>query len=159
MISSKDYLGITFVEQTGANFTESMGSLDIIIWVLIVCAGALAVVVLYNLANINITERVREIATIKVLGFYDGEVASYIYRENIISCVLGILLGNILGVFLHKFVVSTSEVDLVMFNRELVWWAYALGAVLTILFAALVNFVLYFKLSKIKMVESLKSVE
>jgi len=124
-----------------------------------VCAGALAVVVLYNLANINITERVREIATIKVLGFYDGEVASYIYRENIISCVLGILLGNILGVFLHKFVVSTSEVDLVMFNRELVWWAYALGAVLTILFAALVNFVLYFKLSKIKMVESLKSVE
>ncbi len=159
MISSKDYLGITFVEQTGANFTESMGSLDIIIWVLIVCAGALAVVVLYNLANINITERVREIATIKVLGFYDGEVASYIYRENIISCMLGILLGNILGVFLHKFVVSTSEVDLVMFNRELVWWAYALGAVLTILFAALVNFVLYFKLSKIKMVESLKSVE
>lgn len=159
MISSKDYLGITFVEQTGANFTESMGSLDIIIWVLIVCAGALAIVVLYNLANINITERVREIATIKVLGFYDGEVASYIYRENIISCVLGILLGDILGVFLHKFVVSTSEVDLVMFNRELVWWAYVLGAALTILFAVLVNFVLYFKLSKIKMVESLKSVE
>lgn len=159
MISSKDYLGITFIEQTGANFTESMGSLDIIIWVLIVCAGALAIVVLYNLANINITERVREIATIKVLGFYDGEVASYIYRENIISCVLGILLGDILGVFLHKFVVSTSEVDLVMFNRELVWWAYVLGVVLTILFAVLVNFVLYFKLSKIKMVESLKSVE
>ena len=159
MISSKDYLGITFIEQTGANFTESMGSLDIIIWVLIVCAGALAIVVLYNLANINITERVREIATIKVLGFYDGEVASYIYRENIISCVLGILLGDILGVFLHKFVVSTSEVDLVMFNRELVWWAYVLGAALSILFAVLVNFVLYFKLSKIKMVESLKSVE
>ncbi len=159
MISSKDYLGITFIEQTGANFTESMGSLDIIIWVLIVCAGALAIVVLYNLANINITERIREIATIKVLGFYDGEVASYIYRENIISCVLGILLGDILGVFLHKFVVSTSEVDLVMFNRELVWWAYVLGAALTILFAVLVNFVLYFKLSKIKMVESLKSVE
>lgn len=159
MISSNDYLGITFIEQTGANFTESMGSLDIIIWVLIVCAGALAIVVLYNLANINITERVREIATIKVLGFYDGEVASYIYRENIISCVLGILLGDVLGVFLHKFVVSTSEVDLVMFNRELVWWAYVLGAVLTILFAALVNFVLYFKLSKVKMVESLKSVE
>ncbi len=159
MISSKDYLGITFVEQTGANFTESMGSLDIIIWVLIVCAGALAVVVLYNLANINITERVREIATIKVLGFYDGEVASYIYRENVISCVLGILLGDILGVFLHRFVVNTAEVDLVMFNRELVWWAYALGALLTILFAVLVNFVLYFKLSKIKMVESLKSVE
>lgn len=159
MISSKDYLGITFIEQTGTNFTESMGSLDIIIWVLIVCAGALAIVVLYNLANINITERMREIATIKVLGFYDGEVASYIYRENIISCILGILLGDILGVFLHKFVVSTSEVDLVMFNRELVWWAYVLGAVLTILFAALVNFVLYFKLSKVKMVESLKSVE
>lgn len=159
MISSNDYLGITFIEQTGANFTESMGSLDIIIWVLIVCAGALAIVVLYNLANINITERVREIATIKVLGFYDGEVASYIYRENIISCILGILLGDVLGVFLHKFVVSTSEVDLVMFNRELVWWAYVLGAVLTILFAALVNFVLYFKLSKVKMVESLKSVE
>ncbi|MCD7772785.1 MAG: ABC transporter permease [Ruminococcus sp.] len=159
LIASGDFLGISYTEESGESFTDSMDSLDIIIWVLIICAGALAIVVLYNLANINITERVREIATIKVLGFYDGEVAAYIYRENVISCILGILLGFVMGVFLHKFVVSTSEVDLVMFNRELVWWAYALGALLTILFAVAVNFVLYFKLSKIKMVESLKSVE
>lgn len=159
LIQSKNYLGISYLDDTGESFNDSMESLDIIIWVLIICAAALAIVVLYNLANINITERVREIATIKVLGFYDGEVSAYIYRENAVSTLIGILFGFILGVFLHKFVVLTAEIDLVMFDRSLVWWAFPLSAVLTVLFAVVVNFVLFFKLRKIKMVESLKSVE
>ena len=114
---------------------------------------------LYNLANINITERVREIATVKVLGFFDIETSAYIYRENIISSLLGIVIGLFLGKLLHYFVVITSEVDIVLFNRELVWWAYLLGALLTIVFAVLVNIVLHFKLKRIDMVESLKSIE
>ena len=136
-----------------------MMSLDAIVILLIVCAGGLAFVVLYNLANINITERVREIATIKVLGFYDGETSAYIYRENLISTLVGILVGLGAGKILHYFVVITSEVDLVLFNRRLVWWAYVLGALLTLAFAFIVNLVLHFKLKKIDMVESLKSVE
>ncbi|WP_410078719.1 FtsX-like permease family protein, partial [Ruminococcus sp.] len=130
-----------------------------IVILLIVCAGGLAFVVLYNLANINITERVREIATIKVLGFYDGETSAYIYRENLISTIVGIIVGLAAGKILHYFVVITSEVDLVLFNRQLVWWAYVLGALLTLAFAFIVNLVLHFKLKKIDMVESLKSVE
>lgn len=109
--------------------------------------------------NINITERVREIATIKVLGFYDGETSAYIYRENLISTLVGIIVGLAAGKILHYFVVITSEVDLVLFNRQLVWWAYVLGALLTLAFAFIVNLVLHFKLKKIDMVESLKSVE
>lgn len=136
-----------------------MDSLDAIVILLIVCAGGLAFVVLYNLANINITERVREIATIKVLGFYDGETSAYIYRENLISTLVGIIVGLAAGKILHYFVVITSEVDLVLFNRQLVWWAYVLGALLTLAFAFIVNLVLHFKLKKIDMVESLKSVE
>ena len=130
-----------------------------IVILLIVCAGVLAIVVLYNLSNINITERKREIATIKVLGFYNGEVLAYIIRENFLSTLIGIIFGLILGVFLHHFVVITSEVDIVMFNRNLVWWAYVFAFLLTVIFSVAVNFVLYFKLKKIEMVESLKSVE
>lgn len=126
---------------------------------LIFCAGLLAVIVLYNLANINITERTREIATIKVLGFYDSETSAYIYRENIISAVIGIAIGLAVGKILHYFVVITTEIDIVMFNRSLVWWAYLFGALLTMVFAAVVNVVLHFKLKKIDMVESLKSIE
>ena len=140
-------------------FLNSVDSLDAIVILLIVCAGGLAFVVLYNLANINITERVREIATIKVLGFYDGETSAYIYRENLISTIVGIIVGLAAGKILHYFVVITSEVDLVLFNRQLVWWAYVLGALLTLAFAFIVNLVLHFKLKKIDMVESLKSVE
>ena len=114
---------------------------------------------LYNLANINITERVREIATIKVLGFFDGETSAYIYRENIISTVLGIAVGVGLGKLLHYFVVITAEVDVVLFNRELIWWAYIFGGLFTVLFAFTVNLALHFKLRRIDMVESLKSAE
>ena len=159
LISDKLFLGISFKGASAKNFLQSIDSLDSIVLLLIVCAGLLAVIVLYNLANINITERVREIATIKVLGFFDGETSAYIFRENMISMILGILLGTGVGKLLHYFVVITSEVDIVLFNRELIWWAYIFGALLTVAFALAVDAVLHFKLRRIDMVESLKSVE
>lgn len=159
LIADKQFLGISYKGDSSKGFLNSIDSLDTIVLVLIICAGLLAVIVLYNLANINITERVREIATIKVLGFYDSETSAYIYRENVISCLLGILVGLFLGKLLHYFVVITSEVDIVLFNRELVWWAFLLGALLTLVFAVLVNIVLHFKLKRVDMVESLKSIE
>lgn len=159
LISDSDFLGMAYKSDSSRGFLNSVDSLDSIVILLIVCAGFLAIIVLYNLANINITERVREIATIKVLGFYDNETSAYIYRENIISAVIGILIGLVLGKVLHYFVVLTTEVDIVMFNRQLVWWAYLCGAVLTVLFTAIVNVILHFKLKKIDMVESLKSIE
>lgn len=159
LISNDEFYGISFKNDSSRGFLNSVDSLDAIVILLIVCAGGLAFVVLYNLANINITERVREIATIKVLGFYDGETSAYIYRENLISTIVGIIVGLVAGKILHYFVVITSEVDLVLFNRQLVWWAYVLGALLTLAFAFIVNLVLHFKLKKIDMVESLKSVE
>lgn len=153
------FYGLTYKSDSSKGFLNSVDSLDAVVILLIVCAGGLAFIVLYNLANINMTERRRELATVKVLGFFDGETSAYIYRENIISAVIGILLGFVVGVVLHRFVVLTSEVDVVMFNRKLVWWAYALGALLTVVFTFLVNVILHFKLKKIDMVESLKSVE
>lgn len=159
LISDSRFLGIAYKGDSSKGFLNSVDSLDSIVLLLIFCAGLLAIIVLYNLANINITERVREIATVKVLGFFDIETSAYIYRENIISSLLGIVIGLFLGKLLHYFVVITSEVDIVLFNRELVWWAYLLGALLTIVFAVLVNIVLHFKLKRIDMVESLKSIE
>lgn len=159
LISNDEYYGLTYKTDSSRGFLNSVDSLDAIVVLLIACAGLLAIVVLYNLANINITERVREIATVKVLGFYDGETSDYICRENYISAVIGILAGFGAGKILHYFVVITAEVDIVMFNRQLVWWAYALGAVMTFVFTALVNLILHFKLKKVDMVMSLKSVE
>lgn len=159
LISNDEFYGLTYKTDSSRGFLNSVDSLDAIVVLLIACAGLLAIVVLYNLANINITERVREIATVKVLGFYDGETSDYICRENYISAVIGILAGFGAGKILHYFVVITAEVDIVMFNRQLVWWAYALGAVMTFVFTALVNLILHFKLKKVDMVMSLKSVE
>ena len=154
-----EFYGISLMSAAGEDFLKSLDSLDAVVILLIVCAGLLAIVVLYNLANINITERVREIATIKVLGFYDLETSAYIYRENVITSVLGIFIGSFVGIILHRFVVITSEVDIVLFNRQLVWWAFLLGAAFTVVFTVIVNFALHFKLKKIDMVESMKSVE
>ena len=136
-----------------------LSTLNMVVYVLIISAGALAFVVLYNLTNINIAERAREIATIKVLGFYNGEVGGYIYRENVILTVIGALSGLVLGIFLTGFIIQTVEVDIVMFGRDIMpqSFLYALG--LTFLFALIVNFFMYFKMKKIDMVESLKSIE
>jgi putative ABC transport system permease protein len=134
-------------------------SLNIVVWVLIIAAGALAFVVLYNLNNININERRRELATIKVLGFYNSEMAAYVYRENILLTIVGAAFGVIFGILLHHFVIITVEIDMVMFGRNIDPTSYLYSILLTFFFSAFVNFVMFFKLKKINMVESLKSVE
>ena len=136
-----------------------ISSLNYVVLVIIVCAGLLAFVVLYNLTNINISERQREIATIKVLGFYKMETAMYIYRETILLTLLGCLFGLGFGVILHMFVIQTVEVDLVMFGRTIAPLSYGIAAALTFVFSFLVNVVMYRKLTGISMVESLKSVD
>ena len=126
---------------------------------MILAAGLLAFVVLYNLNNINITERRRELATLKVLGFYDGELAAYVYRENVLLTLFGIVLGLVLGFFLHLFVMYTIATEMVMFGAEMHVLSYVFSVLLTAVFAVLVNFIMYFRLKKVDMVESLKSVE
>ena len=124
-----------------------------------ISAGALAFVVLYNLTNINIAEREKELATIKVLGFYESEVAAYIFRETAILTLIGTLVGLLGGVFLHQFVIRTAEIDLVMFGRSIYAPSYLYAALLTALFSFLVSLVMRRKLSRISMVESLKAPE
>lgn len=138
---------------------DMLKSLDMVIWVLIISAGLLAFVVLYNLNNINITERRRELATLKVLGFYDGEVAAYVYRENIYLTVIGICVGVVLGIILHRYVILTCEIDMMMFGRNIRTMSYVYSVLITALFSLFVNLVMFFRLRKIDMVESLKSVE
>ncbi|MGN0633990.1 MAG: FtsX-like permease family protein [Oscillospiraceae bacterium] len=159
LISDERILGVSFNSDSTAGFERSAKSMNKIALMLIVCAAFLSITVLYNLSDINITERRREIATIKVLGFFDKETSAYIYRENIISTVIGIAAGLPLGRLLHYFVIVTVEVDSVMFNRSLDPWAYILGAAFTAVFTLTVNIALHFKLKKIGMTESLKSVE
>ena len=126
---------------------------------MVVCAAALAFVVLYNLTNINIAERMREIATFKVLGFYNKETSSFIYKENVILTLLGILGGLALGVLLTGFIIRTVEVDNVMFGRDIYWTTYLYASGLTLFFSLLVNTSMGFKIKAVNMVESLKSVE
>ena len=140
-------------------FTGITDNLGYVVALIIVSAGLLAFVVQYNLSNINITERTREIATLKVLGFYDGEVSSYIYRENILLTILGTGIGMGLGVVLTRFVVATAEVDSIMFGRHIYWPSFVMAVVLTFAFSFFVNFIMHFRLKKINMVESMKSVD
>ena len=140
-------------------FTNSMEAIDYAVVIIIISAAALAFVVLYNLTNINITERTRELATLKVLGFFDQETTAYVYRENVFLTAFGIVLGLVLGRALHAWMVLTVEVDLVMFGRTAPPYAYVLAAVLTAVFSVMVNIAAHFKLKKVDMVESLKTVE
>ena len=141
------------------SFTDSMNAINYAVVIIILAAAALAFVVLYNLTNINITERMRELATLKVLGFYDREITAYVYRENIFLTAFGIILGLVLGRFLHAWMVVTVEVDIVMFGRTAPPYAYVLAAVLTAVFSVVVNIAAHFRLKKVDMVESLKTVE
>ena len=152
-------LSVSYTTDLREQVDNMLGALDEVIVVLIISAGMLAFVVLYNLNNINITERQRELATLKVLGFYNGEVAMYVYRENIVLTILGAVFGIVLGKFLHGFIIVTVEIESVMFGRNIDLSSFIYGFLLTILFSLLVNGAMYFKLKKINMVESLKSVE
>ncbi len=141
------------------NFSNIIFSLNLVTLILIVLAMALAFVVLYNLNNININERIRELATLKVLGFYDGEVSAYIYRENIILTIIGMVLGLILGVFFNLAVVGVVDIDTVTFSTQIKPLSFVYAIVFTFVFAVVVNLIMHFKLKKISMVESLKSIE
>ena len=157
--NSNNISGVSFTSASEDMFATVMDNMDMVVWILIVAAGLLALVVLYNLLNANISERIRELATIKVLGFYDREVYSYIARETIILTVIGILLGLVGGYFLTMYVLKTCELDITMFDPEVSILSYVLGVVITVFFAIIVNVVTYFSLKKIDMIESLKSVE
>ncbi len=149
----------SYISTIRDSFEDSMDAINYAVVIIIVAAAALAFVVLYNLTNINITERMRELATLKVLGFYDRETTAYVLRENLFLTIFGVVLGLVLGRFLHSWMVLTVEVDLVMFGRTAPPYAYVLAAAMTALFSLIVNVVAHFKLKNVDMVESLKTVE
>ena len=145
LLQCRDVVTAQFTNTLSESFNNSIQSINSI--------------VLYNLTNINITEREKELATIKVLGFYDGEVSAYIYRETALLTLIGTAAGLLLGMALHQFVIRTAEIDMIMFGRAVYWPSYVYSALLTILFSVLVNLVMHHKLKKISMVESMKAPE
>ena len=159
MLAVNGVLTVTINSGASSQFADMMKIMDLVVVVLIVSAGALAFVVLYNLTNVNITERIREIATLKVLGFYDKEVSSYVFRENNILSVMGGILGLGIGVALCQFIIQTAEIDEVMFGRNIHPLSFLWAFLITVAFSLIVNLIMRKDLIKISMVESLKSVE
>ncbi len=159
ILQCDDAAGTRFTTELSESFGKSIRSINTIVVVLIISAGALAFVVLYNLSNINISEREKELATIKVLGFYDGEVSAYVYRETGVLTLIGAGLGLVGGIFLHQFVIRTAELDIVMFGRSIYPMSYVWSFLLTVVFSLLVSLVMHRKLKGISMVESLKAPE
>lgn len=157
LLNEGEVLGITYSSTVYSSFADTMGSLDFITQILVGAAAALAFIVLYNLTNINVSERQRELSTIKVLGSHDYEVTLYIYRENIILTVIGIFFGAIFGSWLTNFIMATMEIDNVVFGRvvHLDSYLYAIG--LTLLFSVIVMIVIHYQLKRIDMVEALKA--
>ena len=151
--------GISYTSNSKDAFALAIEKINTIVFVIILSAGALAFVVLYNLTNINISERVKEIATIKVLGFTDHEVNSYINRESIVLSMIGIVIGLVLGIFLHRYIVSSAELTSMMFGRSVKALSFVYSAALTMLFSVLVNLIMNRKLHRISMVESMKAPE
>ncbi|MDR1805173.1 MAG: FtsX-like permease family protein [Clostridium sp.] len=150
---------VVYTTQVVDQFNNIIKSLNYVILVFIIAAGALAFVVLFNLSNININERLREIATIKVLGFYDKEVSSYIYRENILLSLLGMAGGVVAGILLHKIVSGVVQINVVMLGQSIEWSSFLWALLLMTGFSVLVNVLMHRRLKKVSMVESLKSVE
>ena len=152
-------MNVAVSEDLASTVGRMMEALDLVVWVIVFCAGMLAVTVLYNLTNININERIREIATIKVLGFNASETAAYVFKENLALTVVGAVLGLLMGKLLLVFVMSQIKIDMVWFTVLTMPVSYIWSIGLTLLSALAVNFVFYFKLDKINMAEALKSVE
>lgn len=159
LLENENISQVLKISSISENFEDMIKSLDTVVIVLIICAGMLAFVVLYNLNSINIEERKRELATIKLLGFYNKELSSYVFRENIILTIIGAVVGLIFGIYLLAFVISTAEMDIVMFSREISFTSYLFAFLITIVFALLINLIMNKELRKIDMIESLKSVE
>lgn len=152
-------LGVTLSAEMQATVNDMMNALNLVVWVLVISAGLLVFVVIYNLNNINISERRRELASLKVLGFYDSGIAFYVYRENAILTILGIGVGLFMGYWLHQYIIRTLEVDIMMFGRNLTPQSCLSSSILTAVFAVIVNLIMLRTLKKIDMVESMKSVE
>ena len=159
VLKNSDVMALIMNASSLNSVHETLQIMDLVTVVLIVSAAALAFVVLYNLTNVNITERIREIATLKVLGFYDMEVSNYIFRENIILSFMGAAVGLGLGYALCMFVITTAEIDEVMFGRSIHWPSYIWAFLITVAFTMIVNLIMMRVLKKVSMVESLKSVE
>lgn len=159
LLTNSEVLNVVYKRASKAAATNRLKSLNSVVVILIVLASMLSFVVLYNLSNININERKREIATLKVLGFYNNEVDNYITKENIILTIIGIALGLVLGSFLTNAVVSTVEVESARFIHQIKVASYIYSAILSIMFTVIVNIITHFNLKKIDMIESLKSVE
>ena len=159
LLNEYEISAVAFTDQIQDSFSNILDSISFIIVILIVSAGLLAFTVLYNLSVINITERIKEIATLKVLGFDDGEVSAYIFRENVILSLFGMGFGVAMGIILHKVVLFMAEVDIVMYGREITIFSFIYALALAFGFSMFVNIVLHQKLKKVDMVESLKSIE
>ena len=159
LLAMDNVASLNFTQDNVTQVLNMLNSIDAVVVLIIVCAASLAFVVLYNLSNINIAERVKEIATIKVLGFYDPEVYAYVNRESVALTLIGTLFGLVGGIALHSFVISTVEVDAVMFGREIYAKSFLYAIALTLLFSALVNLVMQRLLKRISMVESMKAPE
>lgn len=159
LMKENEVSGVVNIESSIRSINDMMSLLNYVVIVLIVSAGLLAFVVLYNLANVNISERIRELATIKVLGFYDNEVYDYVTRETIILTVIGIALGLVGGYFLNYYIMGTCEINMLRFDKAIKPISYVYSVLITIIFTIIVNVAVYFSLKKIDMIESLKSVE
>ena len=159
LLQSDTVSSVSFNTAIRANFDDMISALNIVTVILILSAAALAFIVLFSLTNINIDERRRELATLKVLGFYDKETAMYLYRENIILTLMGIAAGLLMGVFLLRFVITTTEIDIVLFTRLTKWTNYAVSSLITLAFSLAVNLFMNRTIRRIDMVESMKSVE
>lgn len=159
ILNMNNVKGITMIDELQSKVNNMMSSLNYVVIVLILSAGLLIYVVTYNLNNINISERRRELASLKVLGMHNIEVANYIYRENIFLTGFGIIVGLFMGILLHQYVIRTAEIDMLMFGRNINQASYLLAAGLTFLFAVIVNVLMFWRIKKIDVVESMKSVE
>lgn len=159
LLSYNEISGVVSTDVMVNSFRTIVDRLDVVVIIFIFAAGLLALVILYNLTNISVQERLREIATIKVVGFTDAEVTAYVYRENIFLTAAGILLGIFGGMALHRIVISIAEVNVVMFGRGIYWWSYLLAVVITVFFAALVSLLVHKRLQKLDVIAALKSVE
>lgn len=159
LMDNPEIANVSFMSKSRDTLRDTVKSLNIIMWVLIVSAGLLAFIVLYNLTNINISERIRELSTIKVLGFYDGEVVRYVYRENILLTVMGVFFGLFLGKIEHGYILQTVELDMTMFSPDIQPLSYIYASLITLFFTLVVGVIMYFRLKKIDMIEALKANE
>ncbi len=159
ILEDSNVSNISFISVTKGLFDDVMKNMIFVVFILIISAGLLAFVVLYNLSNVNISERIRELATIKVLGFYNKEVYKYVGRETTILTIIGIVVGLVAGYFLNSFIIKTCELDILMFDPTIEFTSYLYSVLLTVIFTIIVNITTYFALKKINMVESLKSIE